>query len=287
MSFTRKNIHLTWEAKSKIISEFDKRGGVCGKKEYISISNWAKNTLKISKALHYRTFERIIKDRTKILRFVKTRAPNEKHINLVQCQTIDTKLAEWVCVMNWLGCFISNAVIQTKALQLQEEFNFNSPGSVNLSCKYSRGWLRRFKIRHKFKAYKAHGEQCDADYAAYIERLPFLGDFSSQYQPHDVWNCDEFALYYRMSPKSTVGYRPIWGRKKDKTRVTFLACTNSTGTEKFPLYVVGRAAKPHCFRNISIEDLGVVYAHSKKAWMTTMLFFQWLKLSAIMFHRHL
>ena len=93
-----------------------------------------------------------------------------------------------------------------------------------------------------------------------------------------MWNCDELALFYPITPSSTIGPRLILGHKKDKTRATFLACTNSSGSEKFPLLVVDHSARPRWFRSNPVQKLEVLYKSSKKAWMTNNLLFECLRL---------
>ena len=122
-----------------------------------------------------------------------------------------------------------------------------------------------------------HGVQGDADEAAYYRNLQILRNIISEYAQKDVWNCDEFTLYYRMAPCYTIGPCPIRGKKKDKTRVIFLACTNSSGTEKFPLFVVGSAARPRCFVGINQAQTGFIYGNSQKACMNQCLFTKWLR----------
>nr|XP_029718308.1 jerky protein homolog-like [Aedes albopictus] len=62
------------------------------------------------------------------------------------------------------------------------------------------------------------------------------------------------------------------GRKQNKTRYTFMPCSNIDGTLKLPLLFIGTAAKP---RGLNIKTLPVSYCHSKKAWMTRQLFRHW------------
>ena len=47
--------------------------------------------------------------------------------------------------------------------------------------------------------------------------------------------------------------------------MTVLIGSNASGTEKLPLFVIGKSAKPRCFKN---ARLPVEYAANKKAWMT-------------------
>jgi len=50
---------------------------------------------------------------------------------------------------------------------------------------------------------------------------------------------------------------------------------NMTGTEKRPLFVIGKSAKPQCFKNV--KCLPVRYVANKKAWMTTVLYKKMLR----------
>lgn len=52
--------------------------------------------------------------------------------------------------------------------------------------------------------------------------------------------------------------------KKSKNRITVLVGSNMTGTEKLPLLVIGKSARPRCFKKAVIP---VGYAANKKAWM--------------------
>ncbi|GFO29064.1 tigger transposable element-derived protein 4 [Plakobranchus ocellatus] len=47
------------------------------------------------------------------------------------------------------------------------------------------------------------------------------------------------------------------------------------GSEKLPLLIISKSAKPHCFNNS--KKLPVEYAANKKAWMTNDIFISWLQ----------
>lgn len=57
-------------------------------------------------------------------------------------------------------------------------------------------------------------------------------------------------------------------------RITLLVGANMSGTEKFPLLVIGKSAKPRCFKN---KDVPLNYRSNSKAWMTAALFEETLK----------
>ena len=75
-----------------------------------------------------------------------------------------------------------------------------------------------------------------------------------------------------MAPCYKIGPHPIRGKKKDITRVTLLAYTNSSSIEEFPLFVVGSAARTRCFVGINRAQTGFIYGNSRKAWMNQCLF---------------
>ena len=52
-----------------------------------------------------------------------------------------------------------------------------------------------------------------------------------------------------------------------------VAC-NSNGSEKLPLFVIGKSIKPRCFKNV--KTLSVEYTAKKKAWMMATTFTDWL-----------
>ena len=51
---------------------------------------------------------------------------------------------------------------------------------------------------------------------------------------------------------------------------------NADGSEKLPPFFIGHAKKPRCFERKTAERLGFLYRNNKKAWMTGILFQEWL-----------
>ena len=63
--------------------------------------------------------------------------------------------------------------------------------------------------------------------------------------------------------------------KKQKDRVTLMACANATGTHKFPLMFIGKAANPGCFKHINKNTLPVTYYNQKNTWVDMDFFTDW------------
>lgn len=57
-------------------------------------------------------------------------------------------------------------------------------------------------------------------------------------------------------------------------RISVLRFLFISGTDKRKLIVIGKSAKPRCFKNV--KSLPVDYFHNKKAWMTQDIFKKWL-----------
>ncbi len=105
--------------------------------------------------------------------------------------------------------------------------------------------LYRFKKRHNLKKVAWRGINADAA-AVQEEKIPSLRALARKYIPRDVYNADEFGFMYRLAPSATIGPGRHPGRKKNKDRITFPVCCNTTGTERFPPLVFGRARSPRC-----------------------------------------
>ncbi|XP_061169489.1 tigger transposable element-derived protein 4-like [Saccostrea echinata] len=78
-------------------------------------------------------------------------------------------------------------------------------------------------------------------------------------------------------PDKTLEFKGVdcHGGKSSKERLTVLVCANMSGTEKIPLFVIGKSKNPRCFKNI--KTLPTSYEANKKAWITSDLFTTWLR----------
>lgn len=94
-----------------------------------------------------------------------------------------------------------------------------------------------------------------------------------------------FKFSYALSccsapPDRGLSTEQMSGKKKDKFRITLGFLCNATGTEKFPIFFIGRYKSPRCFKHRDPESLGFYYRNNKKAWMNSELFEEWVILFA-------
>ena len=141
----------------------------------------------------------------------------------------------------------------------------------------SAGWLSRWKNRAGIKFKRAHGEKSSANLEAAEEWLSSkMPELLESFNEDTIYNADETGLFYRAAPDSSLCFstETLSGSKKAMDRITVLVCANMSGSDKKKLLVIGKSKNPRCFKNIS--KLPVIYRSNQRAWMTSILFAEWL-----------
>uniref|UniRef100_A0A8C4SEN5 HTH CENPB-type domain-containing protein n=1 Tax=Erpetoichthys calabaricus TaxID=27687 RepID=A0A8C4SEN5_ERPCA len=139
------------------------------------------------------------------------------------------------------------------------------------------GWLERYKKRNGIVLKNVCGEanQVLPTMTAnwFQSTLPSILE---EYEAKDVFNADETGLFYRCLPNKTLSFKgqSCSGGKLSKERITVLVDCNSDGSEKLPLFVIGKSLKAQCFKNV--RTLPVEYTANKKAWMVATMFTDWI-----------
>ena len=144
---------------------------------------------------------------------------------------------------------------------------------------FSNGWLEGYKRRHNIKSRVRYREAASIDEAAIAEQLVQVQAIARQFRPQDVYNCDETGLFWKMTPDRGLATYQVSGIKKDKARITAHFCCNADGSDKLPVWFIGKSARPRCFgaANININALDCVWKSNGKAWMTGEIMIEWLK----------
>ncbi|KAK9892255.1 hypothetical protein WA026_019057 [Henosepilachna vigintioctopunctata] len=144
--------------------------------------------------------------------------------------------------------------------------------------KASQGWLEKFKKRHGIRQLTISGEKLSADVSA-VEpfKLKFLKKIEEMnLVPDQVYNADESGLFWRVLRNKTLGHageNTAPGRKMSKVRITFMPCSNASGSHKIKLLVIGKSNKPRAFK--TCQNLPVFYKEQKKGWVTREIFLEW------------
>lgn len=175
----------------------------------------------------------------------------------------------------WEGTPISGPILCEKAVQLYKKLY-----GKDAKFSGSTGWQWRFCKRHGIRNLSLQGEKLSANREASSDFIPYFNNFIEERQLtlHQIFNCDETGLYFRLMPTKTLAAsfeRSADGRKESKERVTVNACANASGSIKLPLQLIGKAKRPRCFKNVNTDLLPVQYCGQKSAWMSCDIFHSW------------
>ena len=97
----------------------------------------------------------------------------------------------------------------------------------------------------------------------------------ARYQLKDIFNADEFGLFYEALTSKSLHFRGkhCSGEKLTKVRLTGMTASNALG-EKIPMFYIGKSANRGCFKHF--RNPTCRYRSQKKAWMDGTLFEEWL-----------
>lgn len=190
---------------------------------------------------------------------------------------------------------LSKMVIQMKAKSLfddiksKEVSNNNASGAdaeKNETFEASQGWFERFKTRANLHSISLKGEAASADmtaannYPAELKALVHEGGYDSK----QVFNVDETGLFWKRLPTRTFiskTEKSASGFKVSKDRLTLLLGGNANGDFKFKPYLIYQSENPRAMKGFSKNLLPVHWRSNKKAWMTAVLFHNWVETCAI------
>ncbi|KAE8220886.1 hypothetical protein CF326_g8669 [Tilletia indica] len=193
----------------------------------------------------------------------------------VRCPEMEKELGLWITQVLEQGSLrLNGAHIVAKAKKIMDVLKTPDNKRPALSS----GWLTRFKRRHGLKSFRFHGEAASAslvDVDGERERLKIL---TKDWARKDIFNMDETALFIRQVPDRALATKELSksGVKQDKFRLTVGFCANADGTERMAPIIIGKAKKPRCFNKHTGQQLGFDYHNNKTAWMTGLIFFDWL-----------
>lgn len=191
---------------------------------------------------------------------------------------LDDAVYTWFKQTRSQGVPISGPLLLSKAQELATE--------LAIDFAPNNGWLHRFKKRRAINCKAITGESLavtpDMTDRWFTKDLP---DLLTSFEPEDIYNCDETGLFFRCLPSRTLAFKgdQCKGGKIPKERLTVLITASMAG-EKLPLFVIGKFQKPRCFAKVT--SLPVKYVANKRAWMTGVIFEEWVRnLDAKMLHQ--
>uniref|UniRef100_A0A5S6QH24 DDE-1 domain-containing protein n=1 Tax=Trichuris muris TaxID=70415 RepID=A0A5S6QH24_TRIMR len=122
---------------------------------------------------------------------------------------------------------------------------------------------------------KITGETASADVAsASFFPVEFEAMIDEKGDLEQVFNCDDTTLFWKKMPNRTYiqrNARQTTGFKPFKGRPTLALCGNAAGHVIKPALIC-RACTPRSIKNRDTTSLPAFWQHSRKAWMTAILF---------------
>ena len=91
---------------------------------------------------------------------------------------------------------------------------------------------------------------------------------------------DEIGYYWKIKPDCSLFTFKESGRKKDKARITINLIYNSIGTDRFPLWFIGKAKRPNCFKVECLQDLeslGTFWKYNNTVWINYYIIKEYLQ----------
>ena len=225
----------------------------------------------------------IRKNKEKIMKFADNLEISEglkrKSLKVAHDEQLDNALYAWFIQQRTSGTPISGPPLQEKAKHFYSQLHTDPTDG---DFKASTGWLEKFKTRHGIRNLSIQGEKLSA---AEETVEPFLQKLHQVMEEkglttEQIYNADETGLLWKCLPDRTLvscREKSAPGFKKSKDRLTVLGCTNATGTHKLKPVMIGKFAKPRCFKNVNMEALPVIYKSQRNAWMNSEIFAEWFK----------
>lgn len=218
------------------------------------------------------TLSTILKAKDRIFTAVSSGTSGaRKKLRTSTYEDVDKAVLRWILDMRTRNVPLNGPMLQEKARDI----------ALRLGCddfKASPGWLTRFKGRHASLAGLKRGEWLPPPElnGVPLQDAEDVREALAQYRARDVYAAQEMALFYRMLPHEARAFKedPCVGGSRSGQRLTVFLCTNMDGSDKRLPLVIGKSERPRCFRGT--KCVPVKYVAHPKAWMTPLIFCNWL-----------
>lgn len=138
------------------------------------------------------------------------------------------------------------------------------------SPRFSKHWLENYKARYNIGG------------SGGVKQMPEESSFEDIRQKlkfselEDIYNVDESALFWKMSPDTTLA---AGDGKLEKAQITVILACNVTGTRKLAPWIIGKAQTPRCFdrSGVHVRNLPIVWRYNGKASIRGKVFAEYIR----------
>lgn len=257
--------------RKQLIEEYLRRSNAGEPASQNALAEWAAHTFNFPQKPSQATISRLLKNRATIS---KSRAPdNAKRATVPRQPALEDALFSWIIDQKFHNGRVTSGTVREFGRHLLRQVNEKLPPNKKLEFRFSNGWMEKYKKRYGLKFWRLsedHDEQDEQNvfeegYPAFVRKL-------ATYKDEDIWTAAEFGVQYRMNPNAPI---PTALGHED-SKLTILVCSNKTGSEKFPLTIIGNNSASIAFDPQSMRETDFEYIPNVRAWVTAKLFFSWL-----------
>ncbi|KAJ5213926.1 hypothetical protein N7449_001095 [Penicillium cf. viridicatum] len=141
---------------------------------------------------------------------------------------------------------------------------------------FSNGWLNRFKKRY---ATQVHGRQDGVPLPppqTGRKEMKAMKTLCGEFPEDDIYNMDETGLFWRKPPFGTSPAQDQLTTNRENSRVCLMLCTNSTGSDRLPLWFIGHTHTPEALRKANLKAMDCHWRYHRQAWLTQSIMQEWL-----------
>lgn len=192
---------------------------------------------------------------------------NCKRLRTAKHEVMEENLSNWFNEVRAANIPLTGGFVQEKAKSLAEEKGIEG-------FKVSNGWLWRFQQRFGLSNQFTCGEANKVNEADANSWLLLFEQIRKNFSPQNIFNMDESGIFFNLLPNRTLHYKGerCHGGSRSKERLTAVFMCNSDGSEKFPVWVIGKSKNPRCFKNLNREKMSCTYSSQKNAWIDGVAF---------------
>lgn len=204
--------------------------------------------------------------------YEKSHSKIKKTLKPAEYPEMEEKLYEWIRVQRKSNKSISYQILTEKAKYFYQKCYQNNHFSA------SKGWIVNFKKRHNLQLLKVREKMLSQDEDTLktfkkhlIEKIKNMDLKSSQ-----IYRADVSGLFWKNLPSKLITKQNeniSFTRDTINERLTFLVCSNTDGSHKLQLFVVGKEQNSRSFSNNL--NIPIEYETSKNTLMTWPLLKNW------------
>lgn len=220
------------------------------------------------------TYYKFMRDENELMNKVKKQQnKHRKTFRKLKSNYLDDAVLEWFQQARDRGDPVSGPLIREKALILNEKLYGPS------DFKASNGWLITFKKRYNIRHVDMKGDKLVNDSECVTEFSSYLKEkiITERLLLENIYNADEAGIYWRTilscSAPEKMKINNNECERKRENRITMVFCSNASGTNRIPLFVIGKSDVTAIQQELQCH--GDIYTSQESSWMNQEIFEKW------------